>query len=120
LEKKLYKIGIIVKDTEEASLYFKNLFQMEIVEKLHVDKTYYIMLKSDSIIIELMPQSLHKECKVGFHHICYAVDDVGKAISELKEKGANILAEPFDGGFGITLADITGPDGILIRLFNRK
>lgn len=48
----------------------------------------------------------------GMHHVAYAVDDVGAALSELEERGAQLIDEtPRPGLFGLQVAFVH-PDAV--------
>lgn len=117
--KKLFKVGLVVNDIEKETTYFKNLFGMEETGRLGTPDGDYVWLKSGETIIELMPHKQMPDSPAGFHHLCFMTEDPTVAIEDLKAKGATILAEPFNAGFGITLADIEGPEGVLLRLFKK-
>ena len=62
---------------------------------------------------DLFPQSVPEDfSKAGFRHLCFNVDSVDRVIEIAKERGAKVLAEPFD--FPLLkkrLAFIQDPDG---------
>ncbi|RJP74446.1 MAG: VOC family protein [Candidatus Abyssobacteria bacterium SURF_17] len=49
-------------------------------------------------------------------HIGFRVADVEAAAEELKRRGAEFLMEPVSLGEGVTIAFVTGPDGVMIEL----
>ena len=120
MDKKLFKIGFVVENVEKEAEFFIQVFDMKLQERLHTPDGDYILLRAGEMTIELLPHKLNPACALGFHHICFKTADVGRALHEVKEKGAVVRANPFDAGFGITLADIDGPEGTLIRLFRRE
>ena len=120
MDKELFKIALVVENTEESVEYYTKLFGMVEHERLKTPGGDYVFLKSGPVLLELFPRALHQDCDPGFHHICFKTEDVQTTLDEVREKGAEVALETFDGGFGITLAEIKGPDNVRIRLFNRK
>lgn len=53
--------------------------------------------------------------KLGFNHICFAVDDVGALVEDLRSKGVEVRGE-LDAFHDRRLFFLTGPDGITIEL----
>lgn len=57
----------------------------------------------------------------GFHHISFKVDSVDAGAEELKDKGVEMVVEPFDAGVGgIRLAVFSGPNEVKLQLFERS
>lgn len=55
---------------------------------------------------------------IGTKHIAFAVDNLDQVIAELKEKGVEIVMEPFTA-FDMYCAFIYGPDKVLIEMIQR-
>lgn len=54
---------------------------------------------------------------MGWHHICFGVDDVSAGIAELESRGVKIVSAPFDvPAFGIRFAFFADPWGNLFEL----
>ena len=53
------------------------------------------------------------------HLISFMCDDIGKTIAELKAKGVNVLGEPVDEGYGITV-DLSLPGGVTVMLYEPR
>lgn len=117
------KIGFVVTDIEEAVNYYTTILDCE------VEVTYptggrltnsYVFLKTETIIIELMPQRLMGDVPPGFHHLAFWSDDVQESLNTIEARGGKVLGPAFSAGVGgITLGDVLGPEGVLLRLFNR-
>jgi methylmalonyl-CoA epimerase len=59
----------------------------------------------------------------GIHHICFEVEDIDAALSELKEKGVKLINEtPLEGSGGKRLAFIhpSSANGVLVELYELK
>ena len=93
---------------EERGLYvqFVNLptGQVELIAPMH-DKT-------------AIAKFLEKNPEGGQHHICFEVDDIHKAVSEMQAKNIRVLGEPRLGAHGTLVIFLHPKDmgGVLIEL----
>ena len=53
------------------------------------------------------------------HLLSFMCDDIGKTIAELKAKGVNVLGEPVEERFGITV-DLALPGGVTVMLYEPR
>ena len=122
-------LGIAVKDIENRSHFWEYILGIkhtttEIVEHEGVKTDIYDtgrgkveLLKSisDDSTIE---KFLNKKGE-GIHHVCFQVDDIEQAISELKEKNISIVSEkPSIGaeGYKIVFIHPKSTGGVLVEL----
>ena len=122
-------IGIAVKDIENSSPFWEHILGIkhtttEIVEHEGVKTDIYDtgrgkveLLKSisDDSTIE---KFLNKKGE-GIHHVCFQVDDIEQAITELKEKNISIVSEkPSIGaeGYKIVFIHPKSTGGVLVEL----
>ncbi|HLP57205.1 MAG TPA: VOC family protein [Candidatus Deferrimicrobium sp.] len=104
---KLYHIGKVVKDLEEARQYYKDTFGFEpIGEKIedNIQKVWVLKMNTGhgaDVTLELL-QPMGEQSPVykflqkqggGLHHLSYLVADIHRAIEDFKEKGALILGD---------------------------
>jgi catechol 2,3-dioxygenase-like lactoylglutathione lyase family enzyme len=118
------KVGFVVEDVGAAVDYFTKILDLELEanypEGNAIDDSY-IFLKSETIIIELMPRKFMGGAPVGFHHLALWSDDVQENLDEISRRGGDVYGRAFPAGVGgITLGDFKGPEGIFLRLFNQK
>lgn len=117
------KIAFVVEDIEAAVQYYTTILDCEIEASFPEGRALansYVFLKTETIIIELMPKSLMGDTPIGFHHLAFWSEDVQKNLSEISTRGGDVLGPAFSAGVGgITLGDFVGPEGVLLRLFNR-
>ena len=127
--KKINHIGIAVKNIKEAAEKYVGLtnitdYETEYVEGQDVDVA---MFKVGESKIELLqgrtensPISKYLEKnREGLHHVAYEVEDVEKALNELKEKGYRLIDEtPRVGAGGHKIAFIhpKSTGGVLTEL----
>jgi len=57
---------------------------------------------------------------VGLDHFGFQVDDIEKAASELKAKGAEFVAEPYQLRPGLKIAFVNVPGNIRVELLERE
>ena len=53
------------------------------------------------------------------HLLSFMCDDIVKTIAELKAKGVNVVGEPVDEGYGITI-DLALPGGVTVMLYEPR
>ena len=107
---KLHHIGKVVKDLSEARASYAGLFGMKALGEPVVDPLQKVAVQmlafgsGESPVIELVspispesPVSKFLEKGGGLHHFCFEVDDMSKAIEELRGKGALVLGKPVPG-----------------------
>lgn len=100
---KIDHIGIAVKNLKEAARFCSDAFGLKVSDETDVPERKLRIAFADISGVKLeflMP--IDKESVVakfidkrgeGIHHICFEVDDVEKAISELKSKGVELVDE---------------------------
>lgn len=104
---KLHHIGKVVKNLEEAKVYYKEVFGLEAVGGVVVDpiqKVEVLLISTgfgEELTIELIcptgeDSPVYKFLKKngeGLHHLSYEVEDIGEAVAGFREKGALILGD---------------------------
>jgi len=115
--KKINHIGIAVKNLDESMKFYKDQlgFEFKGIDEVESQKVKVAFFKIGETNIELVqatsPDSpiakyLEKN-REGIHHICYEVDDIEKALEELKAKGVKLIDEkPRPGAHGTKVAFI--------------
>ncbi len=130
--KKIDHIGIAVKDLEETLKFYQDVLGMDLAgtEIVEEQKVKVAFLPIGDTKIELL-ESTDKEGPIaryiekkgeGVQHIAYRVDDVEKAIKEMKEKGIRMIDESpryGAGGAKIAFAHPKSTNGVLIELCQR-
>ncbi len=105
---KVDHICFAVKDLAEGISYWESVFgyrQMTEVVRNTLQKVKVVFLsKEDSILVKLIEPAEDNQSLInfvsrggGFHHLCFRVEEMGKQISELKEKGLLTLVPPQPG-----------------------
>ncbi|KPK99633.1 MAG: methylmalonyl-CoA epimerase [candidate division Zixibacteria bacterium SM23_73_3] len=126
---KIEHIGIAVKEISEVSKFYKDIFECQISEEIDVPerKLRIAFTEISGVKLEfLMPTDsgsvvakfIDKKGE-GIHHICFEVEDVERAITELKEKGVELVDDkPRLGAEGKKIIFIKpkSTHGVLIEL----
>lgn len=130
---KVDHIGIAVKNLDEALKFYEDVLGIKCVETEVVEeqKVKVAFLPIGDTEVELLestsddgPVAKFIEKKgEGIQHIAYKVDDIEKAIEELKEKGIKLIDEkPRYGAGGAKIAFLHPKStfGVLIELCERN
>ena len=125
--------GIRVRNMQESLDFYTKVLQMEIVDKLErtePTKGQVVTLKSrdSQQLLELNHyedgSKFGSEYKNGeeLDHLAFDVENLLDTIEELRQKGFEIIAEPFTIGFSIGWKEafVKDPNGIWIELLERK
>ncbi len=126
---RIYHLGYAVEDIEAASRFYRENFgavpgEPEMVEEQGIVATVFEVGESR---IELV-QPTHPDSPVGkflakrgegFHHVAFEVDDLQRALAELKRNGVELIdEEPRKGVGGMRIAFVhpEGTFGVLTEL----
>jgi methylmalonyl-CoA epimerase len=128
--KKIDHIGVVVNDIEEALKVYQQALGLslaKIKERPDQAVTIAFLLTGESEIELIQPLTsdsgvakfLQKRGE-GIHHICLEVDDIEKALADLRDKGLQLIDEmPRTGPEGERFAFIhpKSTHGVLIELY---
>ena len=128
--KRIDHIGIVVNDIEEALIVYQQALGLslaEIQERPDQAVTIAFLSAGESQIELVQPVTSDSDVAKflqrrgeGIHHICLEVDDIEKALADLREKGLQLIDEiPCIGPGGERFAFIhpKGAHGVLIELY---
>ncbi|MTI71251.1 MAG: methylmalonyl-CoA epimerase [Firmicutes bacterium] len=130
--KKVDHIGVAVKDLEETLKFYRDVLGLELqgTEIVKDQRVKVAFLPVGDTEMELL-ESTDKEGPIykyiekkgeGIQHIAYRVDDIEKAIKEMKEKGIKMIDEkPRYGAGGAKIAFLhpKSTHGVLVELCER-
>ncbi|MDR9770435.1 VOC family protein [Acetomicrobium sp.] len=84
---KVHHVGIVVKDIEKACLLYRGLgyVQVDSIIEDNVQHNRLLFLKNGELLVELIEpinssSPVYNPRNLGYHHICYEVEDLDKAI----------------------------------------
>ena len=118
----IHHVGVAVEDLDEALATYERLFGAELEHRETVPEqgVEAASLRIGADRLELLA-ALREETPVakflakrgpGMHHVAYEVEDVGAALDELTEQGAELIDQrPRRGLFGLEVAFIH-PDAV--------
>ena len=113
------------RDPMATAQYFEKMFGATIIESVQTDGQSRIDLDVNGLTIflaragENMPDGPATPY-VGLDHFGFRVDDIEAAAAELKEKGAEFLAEPYQLRPGLKIAFVQVPGNIRVELLERS
>lgn len=107
--KKVNHVGICVRDIEQATKLWTEVFGVKAKPPITEGDMKVVMLQLGDVLVELlapvgdkgvMARFLEKRGE-GIHHICVEVDNVHSAMNELAAKGVELVdKEPREGAEG--------------------
>ena len=120
-------LGIAVRSLEEASRAYEALgFRIEGLHEVPTEKVRTAFLPIGESQLELLEPTdassviaRFLEKRSGLHHVCFVVDDIEEALTELKARGVPLLDEaPRVGAGGCRVAFVhpKGAAGVLVEL----
>lgn len=124
---KIAHIGVAVKNIEETEKFYAEVLQMPIHDREQLKEIKAAFIPVGDTAIELL-QSTVPEGVInkfierrgeGIHHIAYQVDNIEKALEDLKAKGVPLIDEkPRKGAHNSKVAFINpkGTYGVLVEL----
>lgn len=126
----LNHVGVAVPDIEAAMENYRTLYGVtDITVPFDMPaqgvKVCFVNLPNSQIeLIEPLDEHspihnfIEKNPRGGQHHICFEVDDINEAVSEMKTRGATVLGEPRIGAHGTMIVFIhpKNSNGVLVEL----
>ena len=126
----LNHVGVAVPDIQEAMDTYRTLYgATDITEPFDMPaqgvKVCFVNLPNSQIeLIEPLNEEspihnfIQKNPKGGQHHVCFEVDDINVAVTEMKSRGATVLGEPRIGAHGTMIIFIhpKNSNGVLVEL----
>jgi lactoylglutathione lyase len=113
--------GIEIRDLERSIKFYTENLDMKLVRRSKIPETNGEIAELRSPdghqLLELNWYAGHNRYRSGdeLDHLAFDVEDVDKALAQLKAQGVEVAMEPFDEGEG-RLAFVKDPDGIWIEL----
>jgi methylmalonyl-CoA/ethylmalonyl-CoA epimerase len=131
--KKIEHIGIAVKNLEESVKYYENIFGLKCyaIEEVKDQKVKTAFFKIGETKLELLESTqpdgpiakfIEKKGE-GVHHIAFAVNDLESSLSEVSNKGIQLVdQQPRKGAEGLNIAFLHPKStfGVLTELCEKK
>ena len=113
------------RDPMATAQYFEKMFGATILESVQTDDQSRIDIDINGLTIFLAKANEDTPDSpavpyVGLDHFGLQVDDIEKAASELKAKGAEFVAEPYQLRPGLKIAFVNVPGNIRVELLERE
>ena len=118
-------IHVRSRDPMATAKYFEKMFGATILESVQTDGQSRIDIDINGLTIFLAKANENTldgptVPYVGLDHFGLQVDDIEKAASELKTKGAEFVAEPYQLRPGLKIAFVNVPGNIRVELLERE
>lgn len=120
-------IHLKANDVESAAQWYVEKLNGKIIfeGQFRGSKVFYVNIKGFNLVIfghlegeeEPIPASL--KSRFGVDHFGFEVDEIHKAVDDLRSKGVTILEEPWSPREGQYIAYLEGPDQVRIELTQR-
>ena len=125
--KRIEHVGVIVRDVDASRKLWEECFGIPLGSTEADDRRRLALYPIGESMVELIagttPDSKHQrmvaEGKGGLNHICFEVEDIDEALTELKAKGIPLIDQvPRIGHAGCRIAflDPSATEGCLIEL----
>jgi len=111
---KISKVILCVKNLEESIKFYQEAFGFELIRTAKIGIGESAFLRSDDLHMTLVTSP---KLPVGIVALGTNMDDVEGALEELKSKGARVIMEPSQVGFGI-IGKIWDPNDISINVIS--
>ncbi len=107
------KMDLIVRDVPSAAAFFRDVLGFT----LRAEFDRYAELESGDVTIMLSPDALVPTRPAAGVILHLRVEDVARALEQVRERGGSVLLEPTITGWGTQTAMIAGPEDIMIELY---
>lgn len=126
-----HHVGISVADAEESAAWYNRMFGFKVIVRMKQDGMNIVHIQRGNCYIELFQvedakplpdyrRDPTKDLNVhGLAHFAFQVDDVKKAVKELRTKGVEIAMEPVETP-GIVFAFVRDNSGNCFELIQFK
>jgi methylmalonyl-CoA epimerase len=126
--RKLHHVAVAVESVEQSLGFYRDVLGLTEIETMRLDDRglHVALIKTGDSEIELLePTTPDNTVRKfldrrgpGLHHICFQVDDLERAIQELKGRGAEFIDDvPRPGAVGlVAFMPPSVADGVLVEL----
>ncbi|HNZ31566.1 MAG: VOC family protein [Smithellaceae bacterium] len=118
---KWYHIGIKAKDSAKSIRFYQNVLGLRVVDTAEILGKTFTFVGNDTIQIEIEQANpgdtqADPSSMTGLNHFSVVVEDIQKLVKEARNKGADILMDPFQPRPDRFTTFIRDPDGVLIQI----
>ncbi len=118
---------IYSRNPKATAQYYERMFGAKIIESVQSDGKPRIDLDMNGVsffIMRIAPEAEMPESPsvphLGLDHFGFTVDNLDKAASELKRKGAVFTVEPHTIRPGVRIAYVLAPENVRVELVERS
>jgi catechol 2,3-dioxygenase-like lactoylglutathione lyase family enzyme len=118
---KWYHVGIKAAASELSVQFYRDILGLEVIDRVEIWGKQFIFVGNDTISIEIEqanPGDTQSDpsSMTGLNHFSVVVEDIRALVSKAREKGADVLMDPFHPRPDRLTTFIRDPDGVMIQL----
>ncbi|MDD3250716.1 MAG: VOC family protein [Smithellaceae bacterium] len=118
---KWYHVGIKAAASEASVQFYRDILGLEVIDRVEIWGKQFIFVGNDTISIEIEQANLgdtpsDPSSMTGLNHFSLVVEDIRALADKAREKGADVLMEPFHPRPDRLTTFVRDPDGVLIQL----
>jgi catechol 2,3-dioxygenase-like lactoylglutathione lyase family enzyme len=112
-------IHLTTKDPRKTAKFYSEVMGAKVTKEENINGNLRIDIDLGGIPIRISSITGWGP-ELGMHHVGLFVDNMDKAVAELKSAGVEFVREPSSSQSGLKVAFIKTPDGVLIELMEKK
>ncbi|NLA40911.1 MAG: VOC family protein [Smithella sp.] len=118
---KWYHVGIKAAASEASVQFYRDILGLEVIDRVEIWGKQFIFVGNDTISIEIEQANpgdtpSDPSSMTGLNHFSLVVEDIRALTDKAREKGADVLMEPFHPRPDRLTTFVRDPDGVLIQL----
>lgn len=118
---KWYHVGIKAAASEASVQFYRDILGLEVIDRVEIWGKQFIFVGNDTISIEIEQANpgdtpSDPSFMTGLNHFSLVVEDIRALTDKAREKGADVLMEPFHPRPDRLTTFVRDPDGVLIQL----
>ena len=118
---KWYHVGIKAAASEASVLFYRDILGLEVIDRVEIWGKQFIFVGNDTISIEIEQANpgdtpSDPSSMTGLNHFSVVVEDIRALADKAREKGADVLMDPFQPRPDRLTTFVRDPDGVMIQL----
>lgn len=118
---KWYHVGIKAAASEASVQFYRDILGLEVIDRVEIWGKQFVFVGNDTISIEIEqanPGDTQSDpsSMTGLNHFSVVVEDIRALVDKAREKGADVLMDPFHPRPDRLTTFVRDPDGVMIQL----
>ncbi|HOQ72629.1 MAG TPA: VOC family protein [Smithellaceae bacterium] len=118
---KWYHVGIKAAASEASVLFYRDILGLEVIDRVEIWGKQFVFVGNDTISIEIEQANpgdtpSDPSSMTGLNHFSVVVEDIRALADKAREKGADVLMDPFQPRPDRLTTFVRDPDGVMIQL----